>query len=184
MSLSTVNLMDADSVWKDESGRSLGFFCQTKPIRIDPDLIEELKKTSIRMGGKNLRLCLHEDQNADFHEMIILEQKGNYYRPHKHISKGESYHIIEGTQGVFIFDDEGVVIDTCILEPQGTLIYRVGPDMYHTVMPVTDFVIYHESKPGPFIRESDSIYPEWAPDGTDIDQIAAFVNELTSQMEL
>jgi len=180
--LSSVDLRDPESVWIDEGGRSLGFFCQKKPVRVDGDLIQELKNVSARLDGKNLRLCLHESPDAAFHEMIILEHRSNYYRPHKHLVKGESYHIMEGSQGVFIFDEDGAVLDACVLEPQGNCIYRVGPNMYHAVMPLTDLIIYHESKPGPFVREGDSVFPYWAPDGTDLQQAAKFIDQLKQRL--
>ena len=182
MALSSVDLQDSESVWVDEGGRSLGYFCQKKPVKVDEELIQKLKDTSARLDGKNLRLCLHEGPDAAFHEMIILERRSNYYRPHKHMSKGESYHIMEGSQAVFIFDEQGKVIDACVLEPQGSFIYRVGPNMYHAVMPLSDLIIYHESKPGPFIREGDSVFPDWAPDGTDPQEVVEFVDKLQQQL--
>lgn len=178
MSLSSVDLNDLNSVWLNEGGRSIGYFCQNKPVRVDQDLINELREISVRLDGKNLRLCLHESPDSEFHEMVILERRSNYYRPHKHLAKGESYHIIEGTQGVVIFDQDGTVIDRCILEPRGNTIYRVGANMFHAVMPLSDLIIYHEAKPGPFIPEKDSVFPKWAPDGSNPGEVAAFVAKL------
>ena len=28
-------------------------------------------------------------------------------------------------------------------------------------MPLSKYVIYHESKPGPFLKKNDSIFPKW-----------------------
>jgi cupin fold WbuC family metalloprotein len=161
MAISSVDLQDPDSVWINEEGRSLGIFCKKKPVRVDGGLIQKLKETSARLDGKNLRLCLHESPEAAFHEMIILERRSNYYRPHKHLVKGESYHIIEGSLGVAIFNDVGAVIDACVLEPGGSFIYRVGANMYHAVMP--------------------SVFPTWSPDGNDPQQVAEFVGKLKRQ---
>ncbi len=180
--LSYVDLDDPESVWVDKGGRSLGFFCQKKPVRVDHALIQELKNASASIDNKNVRLCLHESADSLFHEMIILERRGNYYRPHKHLAKGESHHIIEGTLAIFIFEQDGVLVDSCVLEPQGNLIYRVGADMYHTIIPLTDLIIYHESKPGPFLRREDSVFPDWAPDGGDPGEVAEFVAKLIQQL--
>jgi len=58
------------------------------------------------------------------------------------------------------------------------VVYRVGARMYHAVLPLTPWVIYHESKPGPFLGEADCVYPAWAPDGQDAGAVAAYTSML------
>ena len=50
--------------------------------------------------------------------------------------------------------------------------------MIHTVMPLTEVLIYRESKPVPFLRDGDNVLPEWASDGTDAAARDYFVNWL------
>ena len=74
--------------------------------------------------------------------------------------------------GCLIFDDIGTITDQCILsEPDlnsiNPFIYRIGSNRWHCTIPLSDIVIFHESKPGPFIHNDDSIYPDWAPEGND-----------------
>ncbi len=80
--------------------------------------------------------------------------------------------------GVFVFDGGGNVVDAGVLEAQGTFLYRIDVDMYHAVMPLSDLVIYHESKLGPFTGEGDSVYPPWAPDGSDADEVKEYTNSM------
>lgn len=178
MQLSSLVLSDPESVWVDKGAKSIAYFCKKKPVKVDKKLIKELKEIAASVGNKNIRLCLHESPDALSHDMIILERKGKYYRPHKHLTKGESFHIIEGLLAVFIFDESGVAIDSCILEPEGNFIYRVGVNMYHAVMPLSDLVIYHESKPGPFLGDRDSIYPSWSPVGNNPQEVADYTDRL------
>ena len=176
--ISSINLNDTDSVWVNTGGRSIGYFCQKKPVRVDDLLIQELKNRSAHLNGKNMRLCLHESPDSSFHDMVILERRANYYRPHKHLLKEESYHIIEGSQAVVIFNDNGDIEDTCLLEPGGSLIYRVGSNTYHMVMPISDLIIYHEAKQGPFLGSEDSVFPDWAPNGDDLGEVVKFMEKL------
>ena len=178
MQLSSIVLDDPETVWIDGEAKSLAYFCRKKPVKVNMALIAELKKIAANLGDKNARLCLHEGPSATFHEMVILEHKGKYCPPHKHPTRGETCHIIEGSMKTFVFDDEGRVIDACLLELHGDFLYRVGVNMYHAIVPISDPVIYHESKPGPFIRQGDSIYPSWAPDGSNMDDAARYTNEL------
>jgi len=182
MSLSTIDLNNPDSVWIDERGRSIGFFCRRLPARVDGKLVGELKAAAEKFQ-KNVRLCLHDSPDAAFHEMIILERKRKYYRPHKHLEKGESFHILEGEMAVFTFDGEGNIADACVLQPNGNFIYRVAINTYHAVMPLSDPVLYHEAKPGPFLGDKDSIFPSWAPEGKDEDEIARYIHKLRRALE-
>lgn len=165
-------------VWEDTTAKTVAFLCRREPVRVDQRLIGELKAVSSQRGGANVRLCLHDSPEALFHEMIILERAGKYYRPHKHLAKGESYHIIEGELGVCVFDEQGAVADACVLTPHGTVAYRVGRAMYHMIVPLSSLVIYHESKPGPFIRSSDCAYAAWAPTGDDAAAVTAFIERV------
>ena len=182
-SVSTIAFDDPRSVWQDKSAKTVAYFCRKPPIKIDGRLLDELKRLAARLGGQNVRLCLHESPEAVFHEMIILEHAGKYYRPHKHTAKGESYHIIEGSLGVIVFDEQGKVEDACVLNPHGPLVYRIGANMYHMILPLSEFVIYHESKPGPFVRERDSLNPSWAPDGGNTAIAADYVLKLQAALE-
>ncbi len=179
----TVDLEDSKSVWVDEGGKSRAFFCKRNPVRVNMEVLSELKKAAKRYADENVRLCLHGNKNASFHDMIILVHKGQYYRPHKHHNKDESFNIKEGAIAVFVFDDTGKVIDACVLCEQENFLYRIGVNFYHAIIPLTDIVIYHESKPGPFTGEGDSIYPTWAPDGNDPEKAKTFTDNLISLLD-
>lgn len=164
MSLSSISLLRPDpaKLVEDPKAKTRAFFCARLPVRIDRALLAELRQ--LGQDG-NVRVCLHPSPAADHHDMIILEHPGRYYRPHRHEGKGECFHIMEGVMGLFVFEADGVVAEAVRLEAGD--IYRVGAGQIHAVMPLSDPVLYHENKPGPFGGPGDSIYPDWAPDGSD-----------------
>ena len=180
--MSTVNLNDKDSVFIDDGKKALAYFCRNQPVKVDNQLIRELTTMSNKIAPKNLRLCLHSSPDALFHDMIIFERHDKYYRPHKHLTKGETFHILEGDMGVFSFDDLGNILDACVLNAKDNIIYKVAVDTYHAVMPLSPLVIYHESKPGPFAGEGESVFPTWAPDGNDIDETEEYIRRLKKYM--
>jgi len=153
-------------------------------LKIDSTLIDELKAVAASRNNTNVRLCLHKDPDAAFHEMINLEHAGKYYKPHKHPSKGESYHIIEGSMAFFVFGQDGEVLDANILDAKNSFMYRVDLDTYHALIPLSDLLIYHESKPGPFIREGDSLFPDWAPNDTDPESSKQYTRELLGHLDI
>ena len=179
MSLSTISLLDPDpaKLVEDKGAKTIAFFCRTLPVVVDARLIDELKQVSKQRDNANVRICLHDGPAADHHDMVALERKGRYYRPHKHARKGDTFHMLEGQLGIFSFDGDGNVTDAVVIGPGE--IYRTAINMYHAILPLTDYVIHHESKPGPFEGENDSIYPDWAPDGSDAAETAAYVARLS-----
>lgn len=182
--ISNIILDDKKSVRIADGKKSVAYFCKKLPAKVNKKLISELKNKFKKIGNRNLRLCLHDSPKALFHEMIIFERKGKYYRPHKHSDKGETFHIIEGRMGVFSFDNNGKVTDACVLNAEDNLAYRVRPGMYHAVMPISDPVIYHESKLGPFKVKNDSIYPPWAPDGSNPGEAVRYTAYLRKALKI
>ena len=113
------NLSDAESVVFDDTGRSPAFFCQTDSVAINQQLLEDLKENAHRLGDRDVRICLHKTPQDPFHEMVNLQHRNKYHPPHKHPSNGESYHVLEGSLAVFIFDDNGGVTESILLKPEG-----------------------------------------------------------------
>lgn len=167
------------NVIQDKNAKSLSYYCTKSVVQIDKTTITQLVDESAKHMSSNARICLHSSPDADFHEMIIVEYKGHYYRPHKHLHKGESCHIIEGEVAMFVFNDDGSISHFCILSQEKALICRVGANQWHTVIPITEYAVYHESKPGPYLRQTDSIYSTWAPDGLDSIEALSYTENLS-----
>ena len=74
--------------------------------------------------------------------------------PHKHLKKGETFHLIKGKMACVIFKNNGKVKFAFTLYPND--IFRTPINVYHTQIPLTDYVIYHESTLGPF-KKNNSI---------------------------
>ena len=67
--------------------------------------------------------------------------------------------MISGKMIVIIFKNDGKILNSKIIG--GKDVFRVPSNTFHTMIPLTKYVIYHENKNGPFIRKGDSIYPNW-----------------------
>lgn len=160
---SKLRLDDGESIRFDENGLSPAFFCKKNSALIDTALIASLKAASEQRGNAPVRVCLHADPSDSLHDMIVLIPAGGYYPPHKHIQKSESYHLIEGRAAMVLFDDDGKIIDWCVLDSQTDFLYRVGKGLFHTMIPLSGILVYHEARPGPFLATGDSVFPQWAP---------------------
>ena len=148
-------------------------------VKIDSNLVKGMKDiVSYNYGNSRYRICLHDNPDNPQQEMLICTKYGDYSRPHKHIGQTETHTIIEGREQVWLFDDDGNIIDSFILDREnGVLTYRINDEIYHTSTPITEFVIKLETKRGPFKPDSN-IYAPWAPDGSDSRAAEAFLDML------
>jgi cupin fold WbuC family metalloprotein len=148
---------------EDKNAKSESYYCQSDDVVIDDNIIAWLKQKLQATSGNTVRICLHHSATATFHEMIIAHKQTGQFKPHKHSAKSESYHVIEGRLRVKTFDDNGELINVLTLgvkESGFPFMHRMPVNTWHSTEPDGDFVVFHESKPGPFVS-SDNIYPDW-----------------------
>ncbi len=141
------------------------FYTKQSITTVSKEEVVILKKSASKSKRKQSRLCTHLSIKDDIHEMLIVLSKGEYIRPHKHLNKTVSYHIIEGELKVILFDEGGNVLKLINMTEYGAggiCYYRLSESLYYTVVPITDMVVFHETTRGPFSR-SDYCFPPWAP---------------------
>ena len=144
-------------------------FTDVPIVKVDKQYINKLKEKSDMNIRKRIRLCTHRDIENRIHEMLIIHTKDTYVRPHKHINKIESFHIIEGTADVVIYSDNGAIADVITMGEYGTgriFYYRLSDPLFHTLRIISDYLIFHEITNGPF-RRFDTVFAPWAPQGTE-----------------
>jgi cupin fold WbuC family metalloprotein len=134
---------------------------------IGPDELARIKAMAASNARGIARICAHPNDDDPLHEMLLAMRPGRYVRPHAHSGKSESFHLIEGALTVVVFDDEGEIaqlVDLCA--GAGPAYYRLAKPRFHTVLPQTDMVVFHETTNGPF-RRADTLFPGWAPSDAD-----------------
>jgi cupin fold WbuC family metalloprotein len=142
--------------------------------------IATLKARASRNARRRIRVCAHKSIDDAVHEMLIVMARGCYIRPHRHMGKSESFHVVEGALDVVVFDDAGAVVKRLQLGDYTSgrgFYYRNDEPSYHTVVIRSAVVVLHESTRGPF-RPSDTIFAPWAPDETDGAAVAEFLATL------
>jgi cupin fold WbuC family metalloprotein len=179
---STRGFFTSHAVRQDERAKSLSFYSTEAVVSVDREIVRQLVELSSRDRRGRARLCLHAAPESLFHEMVVVERRGDYFRPHKHLTKGESCVILEGRAAFFVFDDDGAVTHASVIGPDGGLLARVEADRWHVVMPLSPYAVYLESKPGPFLSVNDSLYPAWAPDGSDPEAAGRYMETLVKRV--
>jgi cupin fold WbuC family metalloprotein len=146
--------------------------------------INMLKEKVLTCPSKRIRICVHRSADDLLHEMLIVIAKGSYIRPHKHVNKGESFHLIEGMLDIVIFHDDGTIMKVISLgEPQSgkQFFYRLSAPYFHTLILRTDWVVFHEATNGPF-RKEETVYAPWAPEQGDALQEEKFQHNLAAKI--
>jgi len=143
---------------QDKEANSLSFFYKTSNPIITDDIMKELKRIAFETK-QNIRLNLHKSPYSPIHNMVIFHWKNTYVRPHKHISKSETCHLIEGEQLFITFDDNIGIKNKFYMDKQN-FFFKTDINQYHMNIPLSEYVIFHEIKTGPFEKMNDSIFME------------------------
>jgi len=155
-------------------------FVEEPIVKIGAEDIARLVQTAGLNRRKRIRVCVHRDITDTLHEMIIVHTKNMYVRPHKHLNKSESFHIIEGEADIIVYDDDGRITQVVPMGPYGServFYYRLSDPVFHTVSIRSDHVVFHESTHGPF-NPQKTVWAPWAPDETEESGVAAFMKSL------
>lgn len=161
-------------------------------VKIGREEIELLKKSVWTTPRGRVRICAHQDSSDLLHEMIIALAQSTYIRPHKHLKKSESFHIIEGEVDVVVFDDEGNIIEVIELGDLNSgkkFYYRLATPQFHTLIIHSDPLVIHETTNGPF-KKGDAIFAPWTPEERNllaghryIKSLSKFVRTLLSETQ-
>jgi len=133
---------------------------------ISRDDIEWLKAKAAKTERQRIRICTHLNSGDLLHEMLIVHTRTTYVRPHKHLNKSESFHVITGEVDVVLFEEDGTVCKVIRMGDHASgkrFYYRLNEPRYHTLLIRSEGLVFHEVTTGPFRRE-DTIFPSWAPE--------------------
>lgn len=153
-------------------------------VKLDRQYLQLLKEKITKKSLKTVRLCLHKNINDLLHEMIIIHSKDAYVRPHKHKRKTETFHLIEGSFFLVVFDRNGKIVRKIFMSDQdkrGGLLCRFNKNIWHTVIPLSDFVVFHEITNGPYVKEGDSTFASWAPEEKNKGKVKKFIQNMLNK---
>lgn len=129
---------------------------------------------------KIARLCLHQSMTDPLHEMVIVNLRETYIRPHKNRGKQKSFLVLEGAMDVVVFADGGQITEVHRLGSFGSgrpHYFRLNHTRYHTLRVQSPVVLFQETTTGPFVP-SDTEFAPWAPPPTQPDACATFIADM------
>ena len=139
----------------DKSGKSDAIFLRNKCSFIDINNLQHLIKYSRQNNYKDVRVCMHNNKKSIIQNMINLtfksKKKINF---HKHLKKDEAYHLIKGKMMIEYFCEKKI---KKVMLGKEKFLFRIGKNIYHRIKPLSNYIIYHEIRTGPFLK-NDSIF--------------------------
>jgi cupin fold WbuC family metalloprotein len=160
------------------------FVAERPIVQVDREQMNFLLAQAQANPRQRARLCAHKDAGDRLHEMLIVLTRAVYIRPHKHLQKSESFHVIYGSAIVVFFDDDGRIEELIEVgeAASGKAFYFRNDDCrYHTQIIVSDHLVFHETTNGPFNR-ADTIFAPWAPEETDTAAVQVFLEKLKNEL--
>ena len=154
------------------------------PKKIDDYLFFSKKNMKFIKKKRNLinfksRICSHLSNKDKIHEMLIFHKKGAYVRPHKHLNKLESFHLISGKVRIIFFNNNGIPIKVVKMGEYSSgkiFYYKLLKSCFHTVLIDRD-VLFHEVTSGPY-NKKQTIFAKWSPAQNDKRAVKQYLSKL------
>ena len=150
-------------LYEDKKSKSKSFYLKNPYQKIDDKIIEFLKNFSKKNDNSDVRVCLHESNKSLHHDMVVLQNKNNFYKPHMHTKCGDTIMCIDGKMGCFIFNKFGKITTKTVIK-KGEF-FKVKEKIYHTFIPLSSKAIFFETRSGPFDPQKKQLIPSWSPSG-------------------
>ena len=127
-------------------------------VYFNSDLKEYLEHSYADSPRSRHRICFHQSQNVEIHDIIITYDAGSYIPVNKHIGKSETLCVIQGLIEIFFFNDQGKCYLKQILgsvDSGHPFLTRIPPNTWHGLRVISDVpCIVKETIPGPYSRDT------------------------------
>jgi cupin fold WbuC family metalloprotein len=158
------------------------FYASRSFVLLDTAIIAFLKERARSNPMRRARICAHPSPEDDQHDMLIVSHHDTYVAPHRHLTKSESFFVIEGAVTALLFAENGQNVEQF---PMGSadsgcpFFYRMPARQYHSIAIESELLVFAESTKGPF-RPDDLENASWAPGPQDLLAGRAFIAAVRS----
>jgi cupin fold WbuC family metalloprotein len=133
-------------------------------IKITTQLIDSVidqARTSLRL---RMNYNFHPELSDPVQRLLNALEPWTYIRPHKHITKEESFVLLRGTALAVAFNDDGSIRDHAVLsQANGILGIEFEENSYHMLTALETGTVVYEIKEGPFVPHTEGSSASWAP---------------------
>ncbi len=133
---------------------------------IDDALLDELCAEATASPRRRKNRNFHPTDDHPGHRLLNAMQPDSYIPPHRHLdpNKDETFVVLRGALGLFIFNDAGEVVRS---EKVGAGEAAIGVDIahgtWHTAVALEPDTVFLEAKAGPYLPFTEAERAPWAP---------------------
>jgi len=135
-------------------------------IKISETTLTDLTQEAFASKRLRKNRNYHPTYEDPVNRMLNAFEPNTYVCPHRHKDpdKEEVFIILRGKLLIIEYDDEGKVLDTCILDPgSGNYAVEIPAGVWHSAISLESGTVVYEIKNGPYEPLSDKNFAAWAP---------------------
>jgi cupin fold WbuC family metalloprotein len=133
---------------------------------VTTQMLDELNAQAAAAPRRRKNLNLHTSEQAPCNRLFNAGEPDTYIQPHCHAdpAKDETMMIVRGKMGVIIFDAQGHVTETALLDAHGkNCAVTIPCGVFHTSVMLEPGSMIFEAKAGPYAALQPHEKAAWAP---------------------
>ena len=136
------------------------------PEIIDTAALDRLADAARASPRRRKNHNFHESNEAVCHRLLNAVEPGSYVVPHRHVdpNKDETFVVLRGRFGLVLFDADGEVTQSLVLDSAGPQLGITIPHgTFHSLVALAPGSVFFEAKAGPFAPLLPEEVAPWAP---------------------
>lgn len=115
---------------------------------VDDALLAELLNKAAAAPRRRTNFNLHDSTDEPTNRLLNAMQPDTVIAPHRHPDKWELFALLSGRIAVYLYDDDGTLIETVTLGDDVRVV-EIAPNVWHNFVALEPSVAL-EVKPGPY----------------------------------
>jgi cupin fold WbuC family metalloprotein len=153
--------------------------------RINTELLNQVSAQAKTSSRLRMNYNFHKNPTDAVQRMLNAFEPGTYLRPHRHPDRDEVFLIFRGKMVLFLFDDQGNIIDTMLLcVDDGNYGAEIPPMTWHTLLILEPNTVMYELKEGPYIPLAEEHFASWSPEPEDVIAVLQYLTTLKKSVTL
>ncbi len=138
----------------------------TAPEFIDQALLDGVSESARASARLRKNHNFHARESDLSNRLLNAMEPGSYVVPHRHLdpNKDETFVVLRGRFGLVLFDTEGAVTSTAVLDSSGPVFGVTIPHgTFHSLVSLAAGSVFFEAKAGPYAALTPDERAAWAP---------------------
>ena len=153
-------------------------------IVLNEILLDDVSAKAQENDRLRMNYNFHEQMEDKVHRMLNALEPDTYIPPHRHKNpdRVESFLLLRGKIAVFLFNDEGKIVEKVVLDPlQGNYGVDIPAGVWHGLVVLEKKSVIYEIKEGPYVSISQENIAPWAPSLNDQEAVNDFLEALKAE---